>query len=421
MSTPPAIRSIPAAYERASRRSTRRSAPAARSTGSPRARSPSSPATPRWARCRGAPLPPVRPRVRPTSAPRCCWTSDGLLTPTATVVRRLPGPAGAGLLEPDRAQRALEAAGRSVRAGRPDRADAPARPGPGGRAGRRSPPAPGALRARPRARRRPSTLLCGTGARPRHRLLRAAPAPAPAGTRWSPPAPAGRLDRARDGADRGRRAVPGARLHAAGRARPAPAWASSPRPTRTACWSRSSTRGRRRSRGRCCARGGAEVGELRVGRALRAARRAGRWRSRRSTARWRRRAPRSTSTPASACSPGAVMKTGGAARGKRRPELLSRSRSGGTARRGDVDRLGALGPLARLVLDLRTLRQRAEARSAAMLEKWTKRSLPPSSGSMKPNPLASLNHFTVPVATLAPPDHERWRCTYPRTTLTFSP
>src|SRR5262249_33629062 len=29
----------------------------------------------------------------------------------------------------------------------------------------------------------------------------------------------------------------------------------------------------------------------------------------------------------------------------------------------DVDRLGALGPLARLVLDLRTLRQRAEARS----------------------------------------------------------
>src|SRR2546423_3770378 len=29
---------------------------------------------------------------------------------------------------------------------------------------------------------------------------------------------------------------------------------------------------------------------------------------------------------------------------------------------------------------------------------WTKRSLPPSSGVMKPNPLSSLNHFTVPVA-----------------------
>jgi hypothetical protein len=29
---------------------------------------------------------------------------------------------------------------------------------------------------------------------------------------------------------------------------------------------------------------------------------------------------------------------------------------------------------------------------------WTKRSLPGSSGVMKPNPLSSLNHFTVPVA-----------------------
>src|SRR5579863_3994744 len=30
--------------------------------------------------------------------------------------------------------------------------------------------------------------------------------------------------------------------------------------------------------------------------------------------------------------------------------------------------------------------------------KWTKTSLPPSVGVMKPKPFASLNHFTVPVA-----------------------
>src|SRR6185503_19160991 len=34
---------------------------------------------------------------------------------------------------------------------------------------------------------------------------------------------------------------------------------------------------------------------------------------------------------------------------------------------------------------------------AWMAEKWTKRSLLPSSGVIKPKPLASLNHFTVPV------------------------
>src|SRR5687767_14744804 len=34
-------------------------------------------------------------------------------------------------------------------------------------------------------------------------------------------------------------------------------------------------------------------------------------------------------------------------------------------------------------------------------EKCTKRSLLPSSGVMKPNPLASLNHFTVPVLTVS--------------------
>ena len=33
-----------------------------------------------------------------------------------------------------------------------------------------------------------------------------------------------------------------------------------------------------------------------------------------------------------------------------------------------------------------------------MLEKWTNRSFPPSSGVMKPKPFSSLNHFTVPVA-----------------------
>jgi hypothetical protein len=38
--------------------------------------------------------------------------------------------------------------------------------------------------------------------------------------------------------------------------------------------------------------------------------------------------------------------------------------------------------------------------SSFMAEKWTKISLPPSFCSMKPNPLASLNHFTLPVAKL---------------------
>jgi hypothetical protein len=35
-----------------------------------------------------------------------------------------------------------------------------------------------------------------------------------------------------------------------------------------------------------------------------------------------------------------------------------------------------------------------------MLLWWTKRSLEPSSGVMKPKPLSSLNHLTVPVAML---------------------
>src|SRR5690606_38465000 len=33
-------------------------------------------------------------------------------------------------------------------------------------------------------------------------------------------------------------------------------------------------------------------------------------------------------------------------------------------------------------------------------EKWAKRSSPPPSGVIKPNPLASLNHLTVPVCLL---------------------
>jgi hypothetical protein len=37
-----------------------------------------------------------------------------------------------------------------------------------------------------------------------------------------------------------------------------------------------------------------------------------------------------------------------------------------------------------------------------MEEKWAKRSSPPPSGVMKPNPLASLNHLTVPVCLLPP-------------------
>src|SRR5918999_5057314 len=34
--------------------------------------------------------------------------------------------------------------------------------------------------------------------------------------------------------------------------------------------------------------------------------------------------------------------------------------------------------------------------------KWTNRSRPPSSGVMKPNPLSSLNHLTVPIPTDEP-------------------
>src|SRR5688500_18699474 len=37
-----------------------------------------------------------------------------------------------------------------------------------------------------------------------------------------------------------------------------------------------------------------------------------------------------------------------------------------------------------------------------MPEKWTNRSRPPASGVMKPNPLSSENHLTVPVPTDVP-------------------
>src|SRR2546422_10396029 len=40
---------------------------------------------------------------------------------------------------------------------------------------------------------------------------------------------------------------------------------------------------------------------------------------------------------------------------------------------------------------------------------WTKRSFPPSSGVMKPYPLSSLNHLTIPVANALTslPHHEQ--------------
>uniref|UniRef100_A0A8R7P5H5 Uncharacterized protein n=1 Tax=Triticum urartu TaxID=4572 RepID=A0A8R7P5H5_TRIUA len=43
-----------------------------------------------------------------------------------------------------------------------------------------------------------------------------------------------------------------------------------------------------------------------------------------------------------------------------------------------------------------------------MADWWTKRSSLPSSGEMKPNPLVTLNHFTVPF-TLSPILRRRWK------------
>ncbi len=64
---------------------------------------------------------------------------------------------------------------------------------------------------------------------------------------------------------------------------------------------------------------------------------------------------------------------------------------------GDVDGVRALGAVLGLEGHLRALGEGAEA-AALMPVWWTNRSLPPSSGVMKPKPFSSLNHFTVPVA-----------------------
>src|SRR5690606_35676528 len=59
----------------------------------------------------------------------------------------------------------------------------------------------------------------------------------------------------------------------------------------------------------------------------------------------------------------------------------------------------AAGPLAPWTRSNSTLSPSARVRkpSALMAVWWTKQSLPPFSGVMNPKPLASLNHFTVPV------------------------
>src|SRR5215216_7406366 len=64
--------------------------------------------------------------------------------------------------------------------------------------------------------------------------------------------------------------------------------------------------------------------------------------------------------------------------------------------------LTAAGPFGPCSASYETRAPSASVRkpSPAMPEKWTKRSLPGSSGVMNPKPLSSLNHFTVPVAML---------------------
>ena len=260
---------------RASRRSTRRSAPAARSTGSrPRALRRGGRRRRRCARSCARSGSGCSTRARPTSAPRCMLDGDRL-TPTATVVRRAPDRLLAGLLQPDR--RAPARGGRhraAVRTRRPARADAAARARLWRPCWAASRPAAGALRTDSRAGRRRARCCAAPAPTARPIYCGRDSARACWDALVARRRAAGRLDRARDGADRGRRAVPGARLHAARRRPPWPAWASSPRPTMPACWSRSSTRGRRRWRGASCGADGAEVGEIRVG--ARSVRRAGR-------------------------------------------------------------------------------------------------------------------------------------------------
>jgi len=43
---------------------------------------------------------------------------------------------------------------------------------------------------------------------------------------------------------------------------------------------------------------------------------------------------------------------------------------------------------------------------ASRAEAWTKTSLPPPSGEMKPKPLEELKNFTVPMVIVFPLDHQ---------------
>src|SRR3954468_20434985 len=65
--------------------------------------------------------------------------------------------------------------------------------------------------------------------------------------------------------------------------------------------------------------------------------------------------------------------------------------------------LAADGPLAPSVTSnsTRWFSARVLKPVSAMAEKWTKTSLPPFSGVMKPKPLLSLNHFTEPLTLTA--------------------
>src|SRR5215207_1362722 len=65
----------------------------------------------------------------------------------------------------------------------------------------------------------------------------------------------------------------------------------------------------------------------------------------------------------------------------------------------------ALGPLGPCSASYETFAPSASVLKPLpwMAEWWTKRSLPWSSGAMKPKPFSSLNHFTVPVAIYSAP------------------
>jgi hypothetical protein len=109
--------------------------------------------------------------------------------------------------------------------------------------------------------------------------------------------------------------------------------------------------------------------------------------------------------------------------GRARPRVGGRARGSASAGEDDVGRLRAFLTLLGYELDLRALGEGLEALARDAAE-WTKRSLPPSSGVMNPYPLASSNHFTVPVAIclkhLLALTHERaGRCKnkHDRTTL----